>query len=483
MDLSVEAYRALEVEETSVKRTSDKKDGNYTVKSGDTVYKLSRMFNFKSEQEFRNYVKISGTAQLYKNSKINLPTAKLETTVSAIAKKYNMTSAELLKLNPQIKDPARLPKGTVLYVPRRPFGKTDKGTTAAATNVPTKKAVAKKTATNVRNKKKVINVKAQVSGSNSKKYKVVRRKTSSASAAVGPYNRKYVSVRAKTSHKVASGENLSVIAKKYGLSVSELKAANGLKSNSLQVGDELNIPAGFSVRNVSNLADVSEATGLSLQYIKNLKKKEDSAGFGPNDFHQRAFKDPNGNWTIGVGHLIRDDERGKYLNTTLSKKEVCTLLAKDIIKKTDSIRRMIGDAAFNKMPTAMKDAVCDYVFSRGEGSVMKQPGFIDALKRGNYAKAISLMNVAYSVVRGKNGKLQKKYMVGIAKRRLFEIHLASRMYGGKLPANVKKTVQVLYDLGLRAMRTEYPDADKRADIKAGFDAEVKAWFGGNVNLR
>ena len=73
MDLSVDAYRALEVEETSVKRTSDKKDGNYTVKSGDSVYKLSRMFNFKSEQEFRNYVKISGTAQLYKNSKINLP--------------------------------------------------------------------------------------------------------------------------------------------------------------------------------------------------------------------------------------------------------------------------------------------------------------------------------------------------------------------------------------------------------------------------
>lgn len=45
-------------------------------------------------------------------------------------------------------------------------------------------------------------------------------------------------------HRVARGESLSSIAHQYGVSVSSLKSANGISSNSLQAGTVLMIPTG-----------------------------------------------------------------------------------------------------------------------------------------------------------------------------------------------------------------------------------------------
>ncbi|MDE6854614.1 MAG: transglycosylase SLT domain-containing protein, partial [Muribaculaceae bacterium] len=44
-------------------------------------------------------------------------------------------------------------------------------------------------------------------------------------------------------HTVRKGENLSKIAKRYGITVAQLKKANGLKSDKIDVGDKLKIPA------------------------------------------------------------------------------------------------------------------------------------------------------------------------------------------------------------------------------------------------
>jgi N-acetylmuramoyl-L-alanine amidase len=45
-----------------------------------------------------------------------------------------------------------------------------------------------------------------------------------------------------TTHKVRSGESLSLLASRYGISVNKLKQANQLKSNTLFIGQELSIP-------------------------------------------------------------------------------------------------------------------------------------------------------------------------------------------------------------------------------------------------
>lgn len=50
------------------------------------------------------------------------------------------------------------------------------------------------------------------------------------------------SVAKKISHKINSGESLSVIARKYGANVAEIKKVNKLKSNNIQAGKTLLIP-------------------------------------------------------------------------------------------------------------------------------------------------------------------------------------------------------------------------------------------------
>ena len=46
-----------------------------------------------------------------------------------------------------------------------------------------------------------------------------------------------------TSHSVKKGESLSTIARKYGVTISALKSANGLKNDNLRIGQKLKIPA------------------------------------------------------------------------------------------------------------------------------------------------------------------------------------------------------------------------------------------------
>lgn len=50
------------------------------------------------------------------------------------------------------------------------------------------------------------------------------------------------STKSGTSHKIRRGETLSTIAKRYGVSVSKLRQANGIRGNNIKAGDRLTIP-------------------------------------------------------------------------------------------------------------------------------------------------------------------------------------------------------------------------------------------------
>lgn len=97
----------------------------YTVQSGDTMQKLIKAFNFKNEQEFRKYFGLSGTAKLKAGQVLKAPTTPLETTFTAISRKYNMSIADLKALNPQIENFDVLKKDTPINTPIRPFDKKD----------------------------------------------------------------------------------------------------------------------------------------------------------------------------------------------------------------------------------------------------------------------------------------------------------------------------------------------------------------------
>lgn len=78
-----------------------------------------------------------------------------------------------------------------------------------------------------------------------------------------------------TIHIVKSGENLTSIAKKYGVSVSDIRSCNGLKSDNLRVGQKLQIcyPAGaviHTVKSGENLTTIAKKYGVSVEQVKRL---------------------------------------------------------------------------------------------------------------------------------------------------------------------------------------------------------------------
>ncbi len=87
-------------------------------------------------------------------------------------------------------------------------------------------------------------------------------------------------------HVVRSGENLSIIAKKYKCSVSDLKEWNNLKSTTLKVGQKLKVyPAStdknnkivHTVKSGDNLWDISKKYGVSVEQIRRLNNLDKKA--------------------------------------------------------------------------------------------------------------------------------------------------------------------------------------------------------------
>ncbi|MCH5232024.1 MAG: transglycosylase SLT domain-containing protein [Muribaculaceae bacterium] len=76
---------------------------------------------------------------------------------------------------------------------------------------------------------------ASVTGTAQTKAPAAKKNTSTASS--------QKKTSSTTSHKVKSGENLSLIAKKYGVTVNAIKQANGMKSDRIQAGATIKIPA------------------------------------------------------------------------------------------------------------------------------------------------------------------------------------------------------------------------------------------------
>lgn len=71
---------------------------------------------------------------------------------------------------------------------------------------------------------------------------------------------------APTSHSIKNGENLTLIAKKYGVSVDELKKLNNIKGDAIRAGDNLKLPSKGKANNTKNNNNAKNQT-------QNNKKK------------------------------------------------------------------------------------------------------------------------------------------------------------------------------------------------------------------
>ncbi len=88
-------------------------------------------------------------------------------------------------------------------------------------------------------------------------------------AGVGP-----VAAQEWRTHKVRRGENLTVIAKRYGVSVQDLRDWNDLRSDELAIGQRLRVPdpdsEWYVVRRGDSLSKIAAAHDISLAFLKSL---------------------------------------------------------------------------------------------------------------------------------------------------------------------------------------------------------------------
>lgn len=296
--------------------------------------------------------------------------------------------------------------------------------------------------------------------------------------------KKYIQKSPPKIHKVAAGDTLSKISSRYGVSLEALYSVNpGFNENTkLKLGQRVNIPSARKIVNVKNLSDVAKAMGLSEAFVKQWKKAEDTPNTPDNKFHNTPYIDKAGVKTIGIGHAIQNDKDKqeiikKYGDLNLSNAEVCELFATDLLEAEENISAIIGQNNYDKMPQPMKEALLDLVFNKGNAIIKDTEGLAWCLKNGKYEAAINKFTNIKSTNTGKE-------MSGLAKRRLFDISIATKMYSGKAPQSNVATAQALYDKGVALLRAECKEKGKSFEAQiVGYNKDIQSYFGNKITLK
>lgn len=287
---------------------------------------------------------------------------------------------------------------------------------------------------------------------------------------------KYITITKNPNYKIKNGDNLDNIAKKFGVETRALLALNGLNDTSakkLKIGQTLKIPPTRKAKNVNNLNDIAKSMGVSLDFIKRLKKIEDSSNLPENKFHNTPYKDRAGVLTIGIGHVLKKGEPRQLTN-----KQVCELCANDLLKMEENLKVLLGGQKnYDKLPQSMKEALLDMTFNKGTSIIEDTPGLLYCLKSGKYEAAINkFTNIKSSTT--------KKEMAGLCKRRLFDISLATKMYGNKIPQSNINTAQQIYNKGVELLRAECKkDGKNFASQLNGYNKDIQNYFGNRIKLK
>ncbi len=287
---------------------------------------------------------------------------------------------------------------------------------------------------------------------------------------------RYIKVTKNPDYKVKSGDNPAKIAKKFGVEERALLALNGLTNESakkLRIGQTLKIPDTRTVKNVRNLSDIAKSMGVSLEFIKNLKRVEDGKRLADNQFHNTPYYDDAGVKTIGIGHVVKSGEPENLTN-----EQVCELCAKDLLKMEENLCVLLGGRKnYDKLPQPMKEALLDMVFNKGTAIIENTPGLLYCLKNGKYEAAIN------KFTNNKSSKT-KKELSGLSKRRLFDISLAVKMYNGKIPQSNINTAQQVYNRGVELLREECrANGHNFKNMLTGYNKDVQSYFGNSLKLK
>ncbi len=302
---------------------------------------------------------------------------------------------------------------------------------------------------------------------------------------------RYLKITQHVDHTLKAGETPSTLARKYNVEERVILMLNGLSkedATKLQIGQTLKIPPTRTARNINNLNDAASALGVSVDFVKRLKRIEDGLDankkpFPDNKFHNTPYRDDEGNLTIGIGHVVKRGEKTKLTN-----KEVLELFVNDMLKMEENLWDVMGGKQnYDKLPQSIKEALLDMTFNKGTAIIEKSPGLVWALKNGKYEAAICKMT---------NNKSQKgREMSGLSKRRLFDISTAAKMYRGNPPQSIINTAQQVYNRGVELLKAESTKAYNKfknpgislqeyiQNQLVGYNAHAKEYMGDKIKLK
>ena len=301
----------------------------------------------------------------------------------------------------------------------------------------------------------------------------------------------FLKITPHADHKLKAGETPSTLARKYNVEERVILMLNGLTkedATKLQIGQTLKIPPTRTARNINNLNDAASALGVSVDFVKKLKRIEDGLDankkpFSDNKFHNTPYTDDEGNPTIGIGHVVKSGDKTKLTN-----KEVLELFVNDMLKMEENLWTVMGGKQnYDKLPQSIKEALLDMTFNKGTAIIEKSPGLVWALKNGKYEAAICKMT--------NNKSLKGKEMSGLSKRRLFDIATASKMYNGNPPHSIINTAQQVYNRGVELLKIESAKAYNKLknpgislqqyiqNQLVGYNAHAKEYMGDKIKLK
>lgn len=264
-------------------------------------------------------------------------TVKEGETLYSISRLYNLTASDLLALNPEAKDAIKV--GQMLKIPAQ--------TTENKTSIEQKKSTSdtiikhkvqpRETIFSISQKYKVdindliaANPDAE-SGIKEGEELIIPSGKQRSEATIQPTKpNESTSVSSSTTHKVERGETLYSISRQYGISVNELIAANPENQQGIKKGDVLQIPIAKVVFEVEPINASHIRVVLLLPFMTNIANMDGSADRFV-DFYKGALIALNDIKKTGLSIDLHTYDIGK------DTKALDTLLTKEALLKADLI--------------------------------------------------------------------------------------------------------------------------------------------------